>query len=41
MINYIKELISARIEAEMQNIMDVCIEAGKEIDASIEEAFKF
>ena len=41
MINYIKELIAARIEAEMQNIMDVCIDAGKEIDASIEEALKF
>lgn len=41
MFNYIKNIITARIEAEMQNIMDVCIEAGKEIDASIEEALKF
>ena len=41
MLNYIKNIITARIEAEMQNIMDVCIEAGKDIDASIEEALKF
>ena len=41
MINYIKELISARIEAEMQNILNVCIEAGKDIDAEIEKALKF
>ena len=41
MFNYIKNIISARIEAEMDNIMNVCIEAGKEIDASIEEALKF
>lgn len=41
MLNYIKNIIAARIEAEMQNIMDVCIDAGKEIDASIEEALKF
>lgn len=40
MFNYIKNIISARVEAEMQNIMDVCIEAGKDIDASIEEALK-
>ena len=41
MINYIKELISARIEAELENVMSVCIEAGKEIDAEIEKALKF
>lgn len=41
MFNYIKNIITARVEAEMQNIMDVCIEAGRDIDASIEEALKF
>ena len=41
MYNFIKNIITVRIEAEMVNIMDVCIEAGKEIDASIEEALKF
>lgn len=41
MFNYIKTIIAARIEAEMDNIMNVCIEAGKEIDALIEEALKF
>ena len=41
MFNYIKNIITARIEAEMDNIMTVCIEAGKEIDAEIEKALKF
>lgn len=41
MFNYIKTIITARIEAEMQNIMNVCIEAGKEIDTEIEKALKF
>ena len=41
MLNYIKTIIAARIEAEMDNIMSVCIEAGRDIDASIEEALKF
>lgn len=33
--------IESRIEAEMENIMDVCISAGADIQASIEEALKF
>lgn len=33
--------IEAIIEAEMQNIMNVCIEAGADIQTSIDEALKF
>ena len=34
-------VIEARIEAELENIMNVCIEAGAEIQAAIDEALKF
>lgn len=41
MLTLIKTLIQNRIDAELDNIMDVCIQAGKDIDALIEEALKF
>lgn len=41
MYNFIKNIIVARIEAELDNINNVCIEAGRDIDQAIEDALKF
>lgn len=40
-LTLIKTLIQNRIDVELDNIMEVCIQAGKDIDALIEEALKF